>query len=290
MSWTMRPYSIRLAMAAMYLALVSCTPLLANAVPTTHVQAELGSVVTSIQPGTSFWVVLHLRMPAGWHTYWQNPGDAGLATAMHWLLPAGFAAGDMVWPYPQRLPVGPLMNYGYEGAVSLLTQITAPADLPPGQQVTLRAETTWVACAKVCVPEAATLELRLPVSPDKPQDDARWQAVFTEVQPLLPSAAPWKVVFTEDQETLTLAVAGPDVAASPITDATFFPLAYGIIDHAAAQQFQMTEQGLRLVLRRGTLDSTGLPHIEGVLVLREKRDSASRVQAFTVSALPARAL
>ena len=246
MSWTMRPYGIRLAMAVMYLALVSCTPLLANPIPTTHVQAELGSVVTTIQPGTSFWVVLHLRMPAGWHTYWQNPGDAGLATAMHWLLPAGFAAGDMVWPYPRRLPVGPLMNYGYEGAVSLLTQITAPADLPPGQHVTLRAETTWVACATICVPEAATLELQLPVSTEKPPDDARWKAVMTEVQPMLPSAAPWKVVFTEDQDTLTLVVATPDVAASPITDATFFPLAYGIIDHAAAQQFQMTDAGATL--------------------------------------------
>ena len=290
MVWTMRPYGIRLALAAMSLALVFYTPLLANAVPTTHVQAELGSVVTTIQPGTSFWVVLQLRMPAGWHTYWQNPGDAGLATAMHWLLPAGFTAGDIVWPYPQRLPVGPLMNYGYEGAVSLLTQITAPADLLPGQHVALRTETTWVACAKICVPEAATLELQLPVSAETPQDDARWKTVLTEVQPRLPRAAPWKVVFTEEQDTLTLIVAAPDVAASPITDATFFPLAYGIIDHAAAQQFQMTEQGLRLMLQRGTLDPTGLTRIEGVLVLHEKRDSASRVQAFTVSALPGRAL
>ena len=290
MVWTMRQYGIRLALAAMSLALVFYTPLLANAVPTTHVQAELGSVVTTIQPGTSFWVVLQLRMPAGWHTYWQNPGDAGLATAMHWQLPAGFTAGDIVWPYPQRLPVGPLMNYGYEGAVSLLTQITTPADLPPGQQVTLRAETTWVACAKICVPEAATLELRLPVSTDKPPDDARWKAVLAEVQPMLPRAAPWKVLFAAEQDTLTLLVAAPDIAASPITDATFFPLAYGIIDHAAAQQLQMTDQGLRLTLQRGTLDPTGLARIEGVLVLREKRDSASRVQAFTVSALPGRTL
>jgi DsbC/DsbD-like thiol-disulfide interchange protein len=290
MAWTMRQYGIRLTMAAMSLVLVSGTPLLANPVSTTHVQAELGSVVTTIQPGTSFWVVLHLRMPAGWHTYWQNPGDAGLATAIHWLLPAGFTAGDIVWPYPQRLPVGPLMNYGYEGAVSLLTQITAPADLLPGQHVALRAETTWVACAKLCVPEAATLELRLPVSIEKPQDDARWKAALTEVQPRLPSAAPWQVVFTEDQDTLTLVVAAPDIAASPITDVTFFPLAYGIIDHAAAQQFQMTEQGLRLMLRRGTLDPIGLTRIEGVLVLREQRDSASRVQAFTVSALPGKTL
>lgn len=57
------------------------------------------------------------------------------------------------------LPVGPLMNYGYEGEVALLTQLTAPAYLPPGQLVTLQAHTTWVACAELCVPGAATLDV-----------------------------------------------------------------------------------------------------------------------------------
>ena len=68
-----------------------------------------------------------------------------------------------------------------------------------------------------------------------------------------------------------------------------FPPDYGIIDHAAAQQFEITPQGLRLTLQRGTLEAPRLPHIEGVLVLHEKRDSASRARAFTISALPGRA-
>jgi DsbC/DsbD-like thiol-disulfide interchange protein len=258
-------------------------------VTTAYVEAELGSAVTTIQPGASFWVVLHLRMQDGWHTYWQNPGDAGLATAIRWVLPDGFTAGDLVWPYPQRLPVGPLMNYGYEGEVALLTRITAPSDLPPGPPVTLQATTTWVACADLCVPGAATLVLHLPVSPAPPQEDARWMAVFTQTQRSLPQPAPGQVVFSSAPDTLTLLVPGVDVEATRLVEATFFPLAYGIIDHAAPQPVQITPQGLHLTVRRGTFDISSLTHIEGVLVIQERRDGTSQVQAFTIRAVPARA-
>ena len=288
MSWTMIRQCTVMVLATALLVLGLCTPLLANPVTTAQVQAELGSAVATIQPGAAFWVVLHLRMQEGWHTYWQNPGDAGLATAIRWVLPEGFTAGDIVWPYPQRLPVGPLMNYGYEGAVSLLTQIMAPADLPPDQVVTLQAKTTWVVCAELCVPGAATLDLQLPVRAGKPQDDEHWMAVVAEAQAAIPKPAPWPVVFSGDQDTLTLLVATTDFAAAPLADATFFPLDYGIIDHAAPQQVQMTPQGLRLTLRRGTFNTTSLTRVDGVLVLQETRDSASLPQAFTIRAVPAK--
>jgi thiol:disulfide interchange protein DsbD len=274
---------------AAHLVLAASTPLLANVVTTAHVQAELGSVVTTIQPGASFWTVLHLRMQDGWHTYWQNPGDAGLATVIHWTLPEGFVAEDIVWPYPKRLPVGPLMNYGYDGEVSLLTRITAPADIAPGQSVVLRAESTWVVCAKICVPEAATFDLRLSVSVGKPQEDTHWMAMFAEAQRSLPQPAPWQVVFTGDQDTLTLSVAAPDFVAMRHADIVFFPLAYGIIDHAAPQQVRITEPGLDLILQRGTLDQSNLTRIEGVLVVQETRDGVPHTQAFAISARPAKA-
>jgi DsbC/DsbD-like thiol-disulfide interchange protein len=289
MTWTMRHTCTMIVLATALLALAPCTSVLANPVTTAYVQAELGSTVETIQPGASFWVVLRLHMQEGWHTYWQNPGDAGLATAIRWVLPADFVAGDIVWPYPQALPVGPLMNYGYEGEVALLTQITAPAHLPPGQTVTLQANTTWVVCADLCVPGAATLDLHLPVSADKPQDDERWMAILAQAQSTLPKPAPWPVVFSAEPDTLTLLVAASDVATTGLAEATFFPLDYGIIDHAAPQQVQITPQGLRLTLRRGTLDITSLARIDGVLVLQARRDNAVPAQAFMISAVPARA-
>lgn len=279
-----------LVLATCTLALVSAPPLLANPVQTEYVRAELGSMVATIQPGTPFWVMLHLRMQEGWHTYWQNPGDSGLATTIRWVLPAGFAAGDIVWPYPQRLPVGPLMNYGYEGEVVLLTQISAPAHLPPDQSVTLQAETTWVVCAEICVPESARLAIQLPVRLEPPQTAARWQAMFTGVQAALPKPAPWPVAFVVAQDTITLVVETPEFASAHLTAVTFFPLTYGMIDHAAPQQMRLTPQGLRLTVPRGTLDMASLPHLDGVLVVQEKRHTTSQVQAFAIRAVSAKAL
>ena len=55
------------------------------------------------------------RTPAALAYLLEEPGDSGLPTTLAWTLPAGFKAGEIDWPTPSRLPIGPLMNHGYEG-------------------------------------------------------------------------------------------------------------------------------------------------------------------------------
>ena len=73
---------------------------------------EAGSVV----PGGTLWVDLHLDIDPGWHVYWRNPGDSGLPTEIAWKLPAGFSAGEIAWPAPERFVLGTIGNYGYSGS------------------------------------------------------------------------------------------------------------------------------------------------------------------------------
>ena len=68
-----------------------------------------------VAAGKPLWLGLRIEHQPHWHTYWKNPGDSGLPTTLTWGLPAGFSAGDIAWPTPKPLPVGPLMNFGYEG-------------------------------------------------------------------------------------------------------------------------------------------------------------------------------
>jgi len=82
---------------------------------TQNVEAELQSARAAIQPGETFRIALRLKVRPEWHTYWRNPGDSGAPTTLDWTLPAGFKAGPIGWPVPKVLPVGPLVNYGYEG-------------------------------------------------------------------------------------------------------------------------------------------------------------------------------
>src|SRR5690606_24621796 len=96
---------------------------------------------------------------------------------------------EIQWPYPQRLIVPPLVSYGYENEVWLLTQITPPADLPDGQNVTLRAQADWLVCEQVCLPAEAELSLQLPVRKGAPALDARWKDAFARTRAQLPVPA-----------------------------------------------------------------------------------------------------
>ena len=132
-------------------------------VATDHVRAELVAGAEAVRPGETIRIGIRKQIIPHWHTYWLNPGDSGLATTAEWTLPDGAVAGDILWPAPERIAVGPLMNYGYEGEVTLLTDITVPADSPVGSSFPIRATVDWLVCEEICIPEQVALGLDLPV-------------------------------------------------------------------------------------------------------------------------------
>src|SRR5260370_25487728 len=80
-----------------------------------HVTAELAASVPAASPQGSSQIALILHLESGWHVYWVNAGVSGEAPNVDWVLPAGVTVGKMQFPTPKRLPLGPLMDYGYEG-------------------------------------------------------------------------------------------------------------------------------------------------------------------------------
>ncbi len=117
--------------------------------------------MTTVEAGKPFGVILHLTMDPDWHTYWINPGDAGIPTTIKWTLPPGFTAGPIQWPTPENHSMGPLVTYGYGGDVYLLTTITPPAtgDLP--EHLDIKAKASWLVCQEQCIPGRAELTVTL---------------------------------------------------------------------------------------------------------------------------------
>src|SRR5215213_8108963 len=179
-------------LSALALLAISIPVFAAPTVKTEHVDAQLLAERVSAQPGKPITVGLQLRMAPHWHTYWKNPGDSGLPTKIQWVLPEGWKAGEIQWPYPTHLPIGPLMNYGYEDEVVLLSSLTPPANAAPGNY-TLRANAEWLVCKDVCIPEKGTLELSMPVAAAEPAPNPRYQAHISRARSMLPVEAPgWK--------------------------------------------------------------------------------------------------
>jgi len=82
-------------------------------------------------------------MADGWHTYWQNPGDSPACRRRLRGRCRRASPPRHLWPAPHALPAGPLVNYGYEGEVLLLTEIKVAQDARPGDTLTLGAKAEW---------------------------------------------------------------------------------------------------------------------------------------------------
>src|SRR3954451_9644081 len=82
--------------------------------PARHVATSLVAERLGIAPGETIHVALRQLIQPHWHTYWRNSGDSGQPTEIKWTLPDRWQAGPFTWAAPQKIPVGSLMNYGYE--------------------------------------------------------------------------------------------------------------------------------------------------------------------------------
>lgn len=123
-----------------------------------HVEARLLVDAEAIAPGVPFHAAIELAHDPHWHTYWINPGT-GYATELKWELPEGFTTGGIQWPTPEVLWVGnDVAGYGYEGTAWLLVEITPPASLAPGAEVTLRVQVEYLMCRVECIPGEVRLE------------------------------------------------------------------------------------------------------------------------------------
>lgn len=119
----------------------------------------------ALTPGGRHWLALRIEHDTHWHTYWENPGDSGLPTRIRWTLPDGVTASEIAWPYPKRLPIGPLVNFGYEGETWLLTEIAVPNDDGNlSDTIEIAADVSYLVCREECIPGKATLQLALPVA------------------------------------------------------------------------------------------------------------------------------
>ncbi len=145
------------------LLLLSCLAV-AQAAETRGVSLELIAENKTIAAGQPFQVGLSIRHEKDFHTYWKNPGVAGVPVSLEWDLPEGFSAGPIQWPVPEKTWMAIHPVHGYERDVTLLVEIVPPAEIE-SREVELKAAASWMACADGCFPGRKDLTLRLPVGP-----------------------------------------------------------------------------------------------------------------------------
>jgi thiol:disulfide interchange protein DsbD len=242
------------------------------AVTSPRATASLISETDAVLPGQPYRIALRLRMAPGWHTYWQNPGDAGVPPEVVLTLPPGVTAGPIAWPVPARQPEDTLMTFGYSGELVLPLTVSGG----PGP---VTAKASWLVCEKICVPEEGSFTLALAAGRPAPSLEA---ALFAAADARMPRPTPWPARIAPDG---TLSLAGEGIGPDSVAAAWFIPAAPDLIAASRPQPLRLAPGRLSLALPtasafRATAD------LAGVLVLKD-RGGAETSLAVTATPGPA---
>jgi thiol:disulfide interchange protein DsbD len=231
-----------------------------------HLTVELVPLSPSIAPGGKLDVGLVITLEEKWHVYWINAGDSGEPPRINWTLPKGITAGPMRFPIPTRLPLGPLMDFGYEDEVAFPVQLTAASNLKPGP-IHLDAKVDWLVCREVCIPGKAHLGLNLTVDP-KATAPTQPVGALGEALGLLPKPLEpgMKVTAKGGKSELVFDL----VTGERADDAEFYPYDQEQIANAGDQDVEPLPDGVRVRVPRAP-EVTKLPsQVRGVIKLDEE--------------------
>jgi thiol:disulfide interchange protein len=237
-----------------------------------HVHVQLLSDVGHLYRGDGDHLGLYFKLESGWHIYWQNAGDSGEPPHIRWTLPDGISVGALLFPPPKRLPLGPLMDFGYENEVLFPMRVTTSEKSPVGP-ATFHAKVDWLVCREVCIPEKAELDLSTSIR-EAPGGGLReagdnpelWIHAWKPLPEPLPSDD--SAVFQPTPAGFRLAVN----TGQPETQAEFFPEDENVVSNPAPQTVTPMSTGLTLDLKKDPNFSTNPAQLKGVLELSGGRN------------------
>ncbi|WP_288741978.1 protein-disulfide reductase DsbD domain-containing protein [uncultured Rheinheimera sp.] len=253
-------------------------------VKASHLKAELVSDHQDLRPGQRFKLALHFIPDEHWHTYWQNPGDSGLATSIDWTLPDGVEAGAIQWPAPMAISVPPLVNYGFEGPTILVSELSIPVDFK-GSQLQIKAKVDWLVCKEICIPADASFELNLPVTQTAVLA-TDYQTLFEKASQHQPKAVPLRGRYDVQNQQFSAAVPMPE----DLKVSAFFVSAAELVDHAAPQQIDWVDGELLLRQQQNTYFNQAPEQFDlvlntaaGPVLLQLQHESAPQQSAISLA-------
>jgi len=166
------------------------------------------SMERGYQPGTPVVTALRLSLKPGWHTYWINPGEAGMPLSATFDLPDGWSADPVQYPFPKRFKSGDLHDFGYAGTIWFPIVLHPPPDATG--DVELTATFSWLICNDAsCVPGNSVIPMKLS------HGDTTKTATAPDIEKALariPQHPPsgWRLEVKETASAYTLTITMPD--------------------------------------------------------------------------------
>ena len=218
----------------------------------------------SMNPGDELLVGFKFTLNPGWHTYWENPGDAGEGASIKWNLPNDVVASKILWPGPESIPVEPLMTFGYEDEVVLLTKISTSAT--SAIPLNLNAQVSWYTCKEICIPQEAEVSIPIKLGSKTPSV-SKGLLEHTLGKVPVEFNGTYRVNKLDDSYVLQ----GEFEKMDQYDSMYFFPKEYGLTNYTENQQYEKNKDtfSLQIMASEVTIEKESF---KGVIAVNKNED------------------
>ncbi|MCK5165692.1 MAG: thioredoxin family protein [Rhodospirillaceae bacterium] len=126
---------------------------------TDHTRVRLISASDTIGKNKTITLGLQFELNKNWKVYWRSAGDAGYPPSIDWTGSSNIKNAVMHWPIPERFSILGFETLGYKKEVVFPLTINLEN---PDDDLSIKANVDYLACAELCIPYEAKLELFIP--------------------------------------------------------------------------------------------------------------------------------
>ncbi|MEO7360191.1 MAG: protein-disulfide reductase DsbD domain-containing protein, partial [Gemmatimonadaceae bacterium] len=244
---------------------------------TPNSNVELIASTRGLRSGAATTVAFRITMDRGWHTYFTNPGDAGLPLAAQWSLPAGVTVSSLRFPVPHLVPQAPLMSFGYENEVLVLADVTVANSIPTGHNLRIEADVDFLVCAEQCLPASAHLALAETVVASPVP--SRWSSAIDSTQSRLAQPTTgWDVSAWRDGKRIVMLARASANTRGALQQVFLVPDSAGVLEHALPQTLAVTGDTIVLAMTPVASLADTMSRLPGVLL----NDAVSPTAGFQI--------
>ncbi|PIT99336.1 MAG: hypothetical protein COT74_10045 [Bdellovibrionales bacterium CG10_big_fil_rev_8_21_14_0_10_45_34] len=211
----------------------------------------------------AIWFALRIEMVRGWHVYWMNPGDSGLAPKIKMRVPSKWRVDELLYAIPERIDYGPLVNFGYSGETLYLWKAHLPSRAVANGK-TIKIDADWLVCESTCLPEKGSWEISL--GDVFGAEDSKSVQLISRYLSLLPILRPtWPIDIQGTEGDMLKVFVNTDRRFEKIKNVDFFADREGQIEAAAPVVWKSLPSGFLLELKKSPLLLEAPARLKGIV-------------------------
>ncbi len=253
-----------------------------NVISAPNISVQLISEFDGLIPGQDQLLALRMKPDQYWHVYWKYHGDTGTPPKIKFDESDGLEFGEILWPFPEKIQISHLINYGYGEEVLLLIPVKVSKDLQGVENVSINAEASWLVCQEECIPGSANLNMILPVN--ETAKVSQWAEKFHQTKYKLPLKDLKLEVeaFSKGQDQILLKIKSGQGLEVIKNEVLFIPDSAKQIENVAEQNIAIENKDLLINLKKSKSDA--FPEKISGLLISETGWNENRPQALEISA------